>query len=112
MGAITTETAYNIIDIVPRENASGFIGLDSLSTPANDDILVIYDASDSVYKKITRSDFLQSITEIETFKVKVSAGDTTGGYLEDKLVAGTGITLTKETPVAMRPTPWKHRHRR
>lgn len=31
-------------------------------------------------------------------KVAVSSGDTTPGYLEQKLVAGAGITLTKLTP--------------
>lgn len=31
-------------------------------------------------------------------KAKVSADDTTSGYLEDKLVAGTGITLTVNNP--------------
>lgn len=30
--------------------------------------------------------------------VKVSIDDTTGGYLTDKLIAGTGITLTETTP--------------
>lgn len=33
-------------------------------------------------------------------KVKVSSADTTAGYLEDKLVAGAGITLTKLNPGA------------
>ncbi len=36
-----------------------------------------------------------TITQLQTYKTKISSGDTTQGYLFDKLVAGSNITLTK-----------------
>lgn len=36
-----------------------------------------------------------TITQLQTYLLKVSSGDTTPGYLFSKLVAGTGVTLTK-----------------
>lgn len=47
-------------------------------------------------KQYARKDANWNEVVITDEKVKISASDTTAGYLEDKLIAGSNVTLTKE----------------
>jgi hypothetical protein len=63
----------------------------------DDDLILIHDVSASSFgelRSITRADFLSGISGADEL-VKVSANDTTAGFLNGKLVAGTGIDLTE-----------------
>lgn len=62
-------------------------------TVADDaDLLLIYDDSTTSLKKMSRSNFLSGTSTDE--KVKVSANDTTTGYIEDKFVVDNGSNTT------------------
>jgi len=53
----------------------------------------------SPYAPMSGGEFVEAMViraePVETHTVAVSSGDTTPGYLEDKLIAGSGVTLTK-----------------
>lgn len=66
---------------------------------ANADLIAIYDVSASAHRKMTRSDFLSGF-DSDTKQVKVTASDTTEGYLFDSITAGIGIVKTVLNPGA------------
>jgi hypothetical protein len=60
---------------------------------ADGDFVVIYDVSASAIRKMTKANFVSGLTGGSL--VKVSSNDTTPGYLNGKLVAGSGISFTE-----------------
>lgn len=72
-------------------------GLTAETVNADTDLIAIYDMSASAHRKMSRADFLSGF-DSDTKKVKISSADTTEGFLEDKIVAGRGITITKLNP--------------
>jgi hypothetical protein len=62
------------------------------SSVANNDLIAIYDDSAGAHRKMTRSDFLSGTTSDE--QIKITASDTTAGYLDGKLIIASG-KLTK-----------------
>jgi hypothetical protein len=69
------------------------------STVAANDLIAIYDDSAGAHRKMTRSDFLAGTTTDE--QVKITASDTTPGYLDGKLIVASGkLTKTVINPGA------------
>lgn len=77
----------NVLDIDLTELTEETVNADT-------DLIAIYDMSTSSHKKMTRANFLSGISS-DTKKVLISSADTTEGFLEEKFVAGNGITVTK-----------------
>jgi hypothetical protein len=69
-------------------------GLTAETSIADDDLVAIYDTSASANRKMTKANFVAGLGGGGT-TVKVSSNDTTAGYLNGKLTAGAGVTLTE-----------------
>lgn len=59
------------------------------TTPNGADLIAIYDTSASAHRKMTRSDFLSGTASTDEL-VKITAADTTSGYLDAKLTVTSG----------------------
>jgi len=66
-------------------------GLTTETSIADDDYIAIYDTSVSANRKMTKANFVAGLSGSST--VKVSSNDSTAGYLNGKLVAGSGISF-------------------
>jgi len=78
------KTGYEFTDLV-----TGVAGLDDVTiTSLADNEILQYDSAADKWKN-------EALAAGSNEKIKVSATDTTAGYLETKLLSGTGISLTK-----------------
>jgi len=66
-------------------------------TPTSGYTAIFVDSADKKAKQIDDTGTVTDLTATTTldYKAKVSSNDTTGGYLNGKLVAGTNITFTE-----------------
>jgi hypothetical protein len=73
-------------------NATAITGQTAETSADNADMLLIYDDSAASLKKMSRSNFLAGTATDE--QVKITASDTTPGYLDGKLVVDIGTNTT------------------